>query len=376
MNSTSQANDPNSPEHIRVPSVGIDWYRAAPWWRPLVATLAMSWRLSHLLLCMVGLLATQAYAYTAQFLFAPEQIEGSKWIIGKLPSIEPSATDGFFLLRPSMSYLEVWSGYLMPLATWIASPTLRGTAYAAAMLLGIAIIWSFVGGCILRRAIVEAGVRIPAPWKDTIRMIRQRWQSMVWAVTMPFTAALMLLILPWGLGWIANIPVAGPWIAGILMLPFSLLSLAIGWICAISILGFPLALAAIVTEKKADAFDGVSRSAAYVFQRPVLLILLVAVFELIHFGGGGVFSMLMTTGHQLVTNALESGAGQTLRPSDGGTTWVFHIVLPLLLTSFSVSFFWCSQAIAYLIIRKDVDHAEYDLVDMDTEPTVRTTAES
>ncbi len=131
-----------------------------------------------------------------------------------------------------------------------------------------------------------------------------------------------------------------------------------------------------MTEKKADAFDGVSRSAAYVFQRPVLLILLVAVFELIHFGGGGVFSMLMTTGHQLVTNALESGAGQTLRPSDGGTTWVFHIVLPLLLTSFSVSFFWCSQAIAYLIIRKDVDHAEYDLVDMDTEPTVRTTAES
>lgn len=376
MNSTSQANDPNSPEHIRVPNVGIDWYRAAPWWRPLTATLAMSWRLSHLLLCMVGLLATHAYAYAAQFLFAPEQIEGSKWIIGKLPWIERSMSDGFFSLRPNMNYIDVWSGYLLPLAAWIAAPTLRGTAYSAAMLLGIACIWSFVGGCIIRRAVVEAGVRIPAPWKDSIRLVRQRWQSMVWAVTMPFMAAFMILIFPWLLGWLANIPAVGPWIAGILMLPVSLLSLAIGWICAISILGFPLALAAIVTEKKADAFDGVSRSAAYVFQRPVLLILLVAAFELIHFGGGGVFTTLVTTGFSLVTNAFESGAGQTLRPSDGGVSWAFHTVLPLVLTSFSVSFFWCSQAAAYLIIRKDVDHAEYDLVDLDTEPTVRTPSES
>ncbi|AMV32656.1 hypothetical protein VN12_11065 [Pirellula sp. SH-Sr6A] len=370
MTSSPQSNDPNAPEHIRVPNVGIDWYRAAPWWRPLTATLTMSWRLSHLLICMIGLLATQAYAYAAHFLFAPEQIAGEKWIIGKLPWRE-TAAEGFFSLGPNMRYIDVWAGYLMPLSTWIAAPTLRGTAYSAAMLLGIALIWSLVGGCLLRRSIVEAGVRIPAPWKDTLRLVRRRWQSMVWAVTMPFTAALMLMVIPWILGWIANIPTVGPWIAGIMMFPVSLLSLAIGWICAISLFGFPLALAAIVTERKADAFDGVSRSAAYVFQRPVLLILIVALFELIHYGGGSLFTMLVTTGHSLVTNALEASAGPTFRPSDGGVTWMFHAVLPLILTAFSVSFFWCSQAALYLILRKDVDHAEYDLVDMDHESEKR-----
>ena len=39
-------------------------------------------------------------------------------------------------------------------------------------------------------------------------------------------------------------------------------------------------------------------------------------------------------------------------------------IVPLLLAAYGFSFFWTASAATYLILRRDVDHAEFDLIDM------------
>ncbi|MFM8400194.1 MAG: hypothetical protein ACKOAH_20380, partial [Pirellula sp.] len=76
-------------------------------------------------------------------------------------------------------------------------------------------------------------------------------------------------------------------------------SFGLGWVAAIPLFGFSLSTVAIVTEKQADAFDGMSRASAYVFQRPATLILAVIVAEWLGHFGGSVVSIVLNTGYNL-----------------------------------------------------------------------------
>ena len=39
-------------------------------------------------------------------------------------------------------------------------------------------------------------------------------------------------------------------------------------------------------------------------------------------------------------------------------------IVPLLLSAYGFSFFWTAASATYLILRRDVDHAEFDLIEM------------
>ena len=43
---------------------------------------------------------------------------------------------------------------------------------------------------------------------------------------------------------------------------------------------------------------------------------------------------------------------------------VLRGIVPLLLMAYGFSFFWTASAATYLILRREVDHAEFDLIDM------------
>lgn len=174
----------------------------------------------------------------------------------------------------------------------------------------------------------------------------------------------MLCVIPLLVGLIAKIPVIGYWTAGIALLPVSLLVIAIGWTLAITLLGFPMAMAAIVTEKKADAFDGISRSAAYLFQRPVAFLLYIMAFEIISRLGGAMFWLILSTGKDLFNRMFLIGA------SANAQDFLFVWNLPgyslpyFILAAFSLSYFWTAQSALYLLLRKSVDSTELDLVDL------------
>jgi hypothetical protein len=254
--------------------------------------------------------------------------------------------------------------YLSPVYAWLTSPTLNGTAHAVASMIGIIAIWSFVGGCIARRSVVELGTNMTVTWSDVLMLVKSRWQSIAWSMIMPSGVIFLLMLMPLVIGWISNVPAIGPWIAGLLLIPTVFFSIAIGWCAAITIFGFPLSVCAIVTEKQADAYDGISRSAAYTFQRPVTLALCVIVAQ--GFGSvvGQMVVMVYGTGYKVISTAFDIGSFSSLATLDTFWAEVVRGIIPLLISAFCFSYFWTVSSAIYLILRRDVDHTEFDSIDM------------
>jgi hypothetical protein len=368
-----------------VPRTTVDWYRSTPWWRLVSHTVTISWRASHLLLCAAALGVTWMLTSISFWMFQPEQIvapmnwlepashapamapfdrELPQVIEAMSPSGETPPASSWYPRSPD-SFLGVWRRYLESPYQAIQFLTVRRAAYLLFNVLAVIGVWSLVGGLLARRSIQEFGTRITAPWSDTFSLVYDRWLSIAWAAAMPTALVMMCCLLPLILGWLSNIPAIGPWIAGLLMIPLAIMSLGLGWCAAVTVFGFPLSLAAIVCEKKADAFDGVSRAAAYAFQKPVTLILAVIAAEWIGHLAGGLVSVAVNTGFAVLERAFDIGSFQSL--ASQGTIWdsPLRSFVPLILTAFGFSFFWSASSAIYLILRREVDHAEFDLIDMD-----------
>ena len=385
-----------------VPKVSIDWYRSTPWWRLISHSLAISWRASHLGLCALALLATQALIGFSGWLFAPETNQASSWWLSpesrteamtpwalnpdqwleafsaedsrpKDPTLDPTGKTAAASRQPIVwfhpapdSFIHVWRRYVSYPFHAMDTPTFRKSAYFLINTLGILALWAFVGGCIARRSVQELGMHVTSPWINTLRWVAARWQSIVWSVAMPLALVLLFCLVPLVLGWISNIPVLGQPVALVLMLPVALMALGVGWVAGIALFGFSLATVSIVTEKQADAFDGMSRASAYVFQRPATLFLAVLVSEWIGHFGGSIVSIVLNTGYNIIAQAFAMGSMGTLGGMNSWLDGCFGAIVPLLTTAFGFSFFWTASTAIYLVLRKDVDRAEFDLIDMDS----------
>jgi len=385
-----------------VPKVSIDWYRSTPWWRLISHSLAISWRASHLGLCALALLATQALIGFSGWLFAPETNQASSWWLTpesrteamtpwtlnpnqwleafsaedsrpEDPTLNPTGKTATVSRQPIVwfhpapdSFIHVWRRYVSYPFHAMDTPTFRKSAYFLLNTLGILALWAFVGGCLARRSVQELGMHVTSPWFNTLRWVAARWQSIVWSVAMPLALVLLFCLVPLVLGWISNIPVLGQPVALVLMLPVALMALGVGWVAGIALFGFSLATVSIVTEKQADAFDGMSRASAYVFQRPATLFLAVLVAEWIGLFGGSIVSIVLNTGYNIIAQAFAMGSMGTLGGMNSWLDGCFGAIVPLLTTAFGFSFFWTASTAIYLVLRKDVDRAEFDLIDMDS----------
>jgi hypothetical protein len=351
-----------------VPRVSIDWYRSTPWWRLISHSLAISWRASHLGLCALALLATQALIGFNGWLFAPEPNQASSWWLtpeSRTEAMTPWTFNPNQWPAPD-SFIHVWRRYVSYPFHAMDTPTIRKSGYFLLNTLGILALWAFVGGCLARRSVQELGMHVTSPWINTLRWVAARWQSIVWSVAMPLALVLLFCLVPLLLGWISNVPVVGQPVALVLMLPVALMALGVGWVAGIALFGFSLATVSIVTEKQADAFDGMSRASAYVFQRPATLFLAVLLAEWIGHFGGSVVSIVLNTGYNLIAQAFAMGSFGRLGAMNSWLDGCFLGIVPLLTTAFGFSFFWTASTAIYLVLRKDVDRAEFDLIDMDS----------
>jgi hypothetical protein len=145
-------------------------------------------------------------------------------------------------------------------------------------------------------------------------------------------------------------------------IPLLFLALAIGWVAVITLAGFSLSTCAIVTEKKLDSFDGFNCAAAYIYQRPLQLILAIGLAEFVSWVAGDFIAMVFNAGYLFVVGSLEFSAGES--PLLPQLTLFIGFGIKLLLSAFAISLFWSVSSIIYLFLRRDIDHAEYDLVDM------------
>jgi hypothetical protein len=342
---------------VLVPRVSIDWNRTTPWWRLLSQTLSISWRASHLLVAGLAIAITYYGWLLASMLFQPTlnaPIPFSKVAHGELK-------DGIFTL---------WS-YVEPIYNEIAAPiSLRSSAYIVFGLLWTIGVWAFAGGVLARRSLMEMGVRTSVGWIPSCQLVCKRWLSMVWAITMPLVAVVCLACLPILVGFIGRFGNFGLTVSLGLMIPSTLLVFAIGWPSIISLLGFPLSVCAIVGEKKADAFDGLSRSAAYMFQRPMtLLVIFVIATSLVAMGDYLVHTVLQI-GEAVLWRAYSFGLGKEIEPTVGNSPLLQHFlvlaksILVGIQAGFLFSFFWSASAGAYLTLRYEIDHTNFDELDL------------
>ncbi len=343
-------------EDRHVPRVEIDWDRSAWWWYPLTRALGPAVRMNALALGLVAMLLAAAGLQLGERLFAPA------W--------QPSWTQA----GPYPAAIS----WMPPLVTWAthAKQSLlsfehmgwRELAFLSFVLLWLTLVFGVFGGILARRSLVELGQRTVSEWGQAVRIVGSRWKSYLWSMGMHFVAIAALLVPFFVLGAIGRLGSVGATISGVLLLLCFPVVFAIGRFVLSAIVCFPLSACAIAAEKKADAFEGFSRSNAYFFQRPLLAALLAVCLLLIGLVGEQLVYWTLTSGWWLMRGAyLLANPHIAVRPYVLGGNWLSMS----LLAAYWFSFFWSASAAIYLILRKSVDGVELDELDAIESPVQR-----
>ncbi len=333
----------------QVPRVEVDWERSIWWWYPLTRAVQPAVRMNALVLGLLAIGLSIAGLRLGEWLFAPA------W----RPSLELAvdSSTGYSVRLP------MWvSGFIRSLLSFDRMG-LQELGFLTFEMLWLTFTFALIGGVLARRSLVELGQRTIAAWGESCGLVLSRWQSFFWSMGMHFVGIAAMLTPIFLLGLVSRLGAVGATLAGVLLLVCFPLAFAIGRFVLSAILCFPLSVCAIVAERKADAFEGFSRSNAYLFQRPVVAA--ICAFVLLAIG---------SVGEQLVFWTLASGwwlirgtylfAGGGIQPASNDFIAAGNWLSEALIACYWFSFFWSGAAATYLVLRKSVDNTEIDELDL------------
>jgi hypothetical protein len=279
---------------------------------------------------------------------------------------------GVPILSQATNLLAPWRVVVEPAHGVMFARTWADFAWGWTKLLWGLLVWAIFGGAIARIAALElAGEGVPS-LKDGVSHSTRYVLSTLGGVLLPVVGIALFWVFPLALGFIAQIPSIGPFVAGL----FYFVSIICGAILALILIGlaacWPLMYATIAVEGS-DGFDALSRSYSYVFGRPWYG-LWIAVLSLLY--GAVVLLFLhgaMWFAHELAWQATAGGLGEisnrlfwdsvpevpprgfTAEVTAGGqlrAMWTKGFLA--LSTVFVYSYFWVAVTIAYFLLR----HAE------------------
>ena len=251
-------------------------------------------------------------------------------------------------------------------------------------------VWAIFGGAITRIAAVQFARDERISLREALSFSRTKFLSFLGGPLFPLVLVAVIVLFCAAGGAMSAIPWFGPVFAGTLwILPliagfcmaFLLLGLAVGW---------PLMFATVSVEGS-DTFDAMSRTYAYVIQRPwhylfyaltavvygsicSLFVLLFADL-LVHFAGWAVQFGYAWRGGELISQlAYYAPWGSGWRPDEQVAepegvvrfaAWFAAFWLHgtfLLVAGFAYSYFWSASTIIYYLLRRDVDSIELEEV--------------
>lgn len=325
-----------------VPKVEMDWDRSFWWWYPISRAIHPATRMTSLFWSLIAVLLLRTGVLWAEKMFSATVKSSAllDWIAG--PTLW------------SNKFTTVSRDFRIP--PW----TLDNIAFMTFSILWIALIGSIFGGVLARRAAVELGQRTIAPWIRSVRLVASRIVSYLWAAGMHFIAIGGLLLPFLLLGWFSRLGSVTATIAGVFLLLLALPGIfAIGRLFLSLAVCFPLSVCAISIEKRADAFEGFSRSNAYFFQRPVLAFLTVTL--LLGFGeiGALLVSWVVHSGWGLIEQTYLAGS-LTTESTINGYTKAGNWLADNLVLAYRFSYFWSAAAGLYLVLRRCVDSTDLD----------------
>jgi hypothetical protein len=254
------------------------------------------------------------------------------------------------------------------------------TTYLLLCFLWAVTVWSGFGGAITRLAAAELAADEQLSNKKVIQHTRRKYLAYCGAPLFVLVGVLLVCIPMLLVGLLMLLDIGAALVAliwplmflGGLILTILLLGLVLGW---------PLMWATISTESS-DSFDALSRTYAYVFQRPLRYLGYLIVAFVLGFLGWIVVSYFASAVIDLTAWAASWGAGgermmhliDGQAEADGGTSafagrmigWWGNCIWSLA-AAFVASYVWTSGCAIYLLLRYDVDATEMDEVALDDE---------
>jgi len=364
----------------------IRWSEICPW-LILVKALRVTLLVRVLLLALVGMLLTQWGWTGIDRLFsidavAVHQFDSESLLLNQAVQSHTIQRGALLLQRESGTFLHGWYWLTEPFLrladrglTWNSSLgfTLRG-------LWGIAV-WGLFGGAIARTAAMYLARGETLGPLIALREAIVLWPSTVGAPLIVLLAAaamavpLVLLGLLIQLNFMAVL-VSLLWVFVLtfgFMLAIVLLGLAIGW---------PLMWACLGVERS-DAFDGVSRCYAYVYQKPLQMAFYVAVATLLGLVGDAVVAAFVSTAitlsewvlswgtgvvraDQLLTTEWQASVAPLAARAINGWTWAFMLVIK----SYPLACLWPMSVGIYLLLRRHVDATEMEEISLENDETL------
>lgn len=252
-------------------------------------------------------------------------------------------------------------------------------------------LWALIGGAITRVAVVYLGLEERLSMRDALTYTVKRYGSYFVAPLYPLLGVLLLAIPIALLGLLLRFDV-GVVIAGVLWIIALLAALGIAFLAVGLLFGWPLMWPAISAEN-GDAFEALSRSFGYTFQRPfhylfyfIVATLFAALCWLLVINFAGLviemswWGATFGAGHQVVNGTtfdrvdeLRQIASLPARPQNvSASLWAGTRVLNFwngmvlsIAWGFAYSLFFCLASTIYLLLRQVDDETELDEVYMD-----------
>lgn len=301
-----------------------------------------------------------------------ESNQGRLAISARRETIEPMRTSWALLSAPAWAALSQNN-----------LPARDAAALLLCGLVGVAV-WAFFGAAICRMAAVQLAADEQVGWGPALRFACQKWPSYCAAPLLPVGGVLLATIPVLVLGFIMRANFA--LLLGIFLWPLALVA---GLFMALLLLGvlfgWPLMWATISAEGT-DSFDALSRTYAYLFQRPLRYLFYVVVAGFLGWlgwllvqnfaagvvwmaywaagwGSGGEQINLIRTGGEALGGAGSFGAGAI-------RFWAGCV--KLLAVGYLFSYFWTAAVAIYFLLRRDVDATEMDEVFLDADQSEQT----
>jgi hypothetical protein len=302
-------------------------------------------------------------------------------VIHDLPRLELNRTSDLLeLVREAAVAVALPYGTLSRPFLSLFDPKADASQWAHAGLAGLwaIVVWTVIGAAITRLALL----RVTSPIGEGIGFTTalgfafRRTFSLVTAPLTPLVGVVVIALFCAVFGLLYRLPgQSGAIMAGLLGFLPLLAGLFLGIVLIGLALGWPFMVATVAAEAE-DAFDALSRSYQYVYQRPLQF----ARYVGLAWAGGILGVLVLALFVQVILSlaywAVALGASDALLSSqwEAPSGTITTAMAPRLhrfwlaavrLVSFGwvYSYFWTATAITYLLLRRDVDGSEWDDID-------------
>jgi hypothetical protein len=365
----------------------IAWREIFPW-LILLRTFRIAISPSLLALAALAVVLTALGWRVGGFLFLSPEQRITQPTDPQLAAAVPAEVAIYFPASIREPLLDAYFAMSEPLARFFQlNMTLREAAFYAFGFLWTLAVWSFPGGVITRRAIVQLSNESVPGILSTARFGGRRWLWYFLAPLYPVLAIAFVTSPIAAIGLVLRVHTGfGAAVAGLAWIVVALVSVAAMWLFGGLIFGWPLMWPAISAERDGDPFEAFSRSYSYVYGKPLHYFFYVVVAAAF-----GAICWAVVFGAAVIVQefgfwALSWGGGreaviairdQALDVADGdfdwqknGTLWNFGttiigVVLALIraiAAGFRFTFFFTAASAIYLLLRYHVDEKEMDEV--------------